>query len=640
MKISPRIVKIIIFLTLLLVAIFFIARYFIWINNYRDRIYPGIKIGSLDLGGKTLAETEGLIASRVKTIEETGLPLKYNKKTVTLATAVNSFDSDLSYQVLTFNVGETAQTAYGRPEDRTFLKYLLNIFQPKTQKNIKAVYTLNEDAVRSFLTDNFEELNIEPGNAYFSVSEQEENQFKLHSNQETLGKEINYPLLFEELRINLNNLENTSTIIKTRSKYPTVKLSDLTKLETEIEKIIYRGDLVLRRAEIDNEATSTDYWRIKADRLVTWASVQTNGADPKLYFDQEKIKEFLKINVAPKIDLEAALPRFEMKDGRVISWQTGKNGRQLDLEATAARITADFLNGQNEVDLIIKEVTGEWPATDNNLNIKEILGTGHSVFAGSPANRRHNIAVGAAALHGLLIKPGEEFSLIKTLGDISDKTGYLQELVIKGDKTVPEYGGGLCQIGTTVFRTALASGLPITSRQNHSYRVSYYEPAGTDATIYIPQPDLRFVNDTGNYILIQARIVKNDLYFDFWGTSDGRISTTTAPIIYNIVKPEPTKTIESEDLKPGEKKCTESSHNGADAYFDYKVIYPDNVTTTPIQERRFKSHYVPWQAVCLIGKNATSTSTSSATSTSNTSTSTINEIFPDQKATGTPAASD
>jgi len=359
-------------------------------------------------------------------------------------------------------------------------------------------------------------------------------------------------------------------------------------------------------------------WKIKTSRLVTWASVQKINDNLELYFDQEKIKEYLATTIAPEVNQEVILPRFEIKNGRVTSWQTGKNGRELDLDSSANEITKTLLEEKNETTLITKEVTAENLTADNNLQIKEKIGTGYSNFTGSSVSRRHNISTGAATLHGLLIKPGEEFSLIKTLGDVSAETGYLPELVIKGDKTVPEFGGGLCQVGTTIFRTALASGLPITMRQNHSYRVSYYEPAGTDATIYIPQPDLRFINDTGNYVLIQARIDKNNLYFDFWGTKDGRVATTTAPVIYNIVKPEATKIIESDSLKPGEKKCTESSHNGADAYFDYTVTYPEESTTTPVHERRFKSHYIPWRAVCLIGKATSSSPTTinpTATST-------------------------
>lgn len=193
--------------------------------------------------------------------------------------------------------------------------------------------------------------------------------------------------------------------------------------------------------------------------------------------------------------------------------------------------------------------------------------------------------------------------MIKALGEIDGPAGYLPELVIKGDKTVPEYGGGLCQIGTTLFRAVVDSGLPVTARRNHSYRVSYYEPAGTDATIYDPQPDFKFMNDTGNAILLQTKITGDKAVFTFWGKRDGRKVSYTKPTIYNIVKPQPTKIIETTDLKPGEKKCTEKAHNGADAYFDYQVIYPSGEE----KKVRFNSHYVPWREVCLVGVAASST---------------------------------
>lgn len=633
MKKNQRTLIIILSSVIFLALCLLFGAFFVWKNNYRDRVYPGIKIGNVDLGGKTFDETKKIVTARAGDITTAGLKFRYGQKNTVLATDVASFDSDLSYPAVTFDPEQTALNAYGDRSDKTFWHYLLNIFTPKKQKEIKAVYNLDQQAIRSFLADNYKELNISPENAYFSASENGRSEIVLQNNPERIGKEINYGELLDEVRANLDNLQNNTVIIKTQSKYPTIKQADLAGLEGEAKKIINRGDLTLRLQASDNGtstedvASTTDYWKIKPNKLITWVSVRPGSSGLSISLDLEKIKAYLLATISPKVDLEVVRPRFEIINGRVSSWLSGKSGRQLDIDATANQINADYANGLNETNIITKEIKDDSLTVDNNFNIKEVLGTGHSKFSGSSANRRHNIKVGAAALHGLLIKPGEEFSMIKTLGDVSDKTGYLPELVIKGNKTVPEYGGGLCQIGTTVFRAALSTGLPITMRQNHSYRVSYYEPAGTDATIYIPQPDLRFVNDTGNYILIQARIAKDDLYFDFWGVKDGRIATTTYPVIYNIVKPEPTKIVESTDLKPGQKKCTESSHNGADAYFDYTVIYPEG-TDNPIHKRRFKSHYVPWRAVCLVGKSATSTpvnSTSTSSQIPETGTSTDNK---------------
>jgi vancomycin resistance protein YoaR len=625
-----------------LLTVFFIYNYWNWKNNYSDKIYPGIKIGELDLGGKSIIEAKNLIDNQIKKIRNSGLQFRYNAKIITIPIETNSFDADLSYSLLTFDQQKTILLAYGDGPSRTFGYYLLTYFKLISPKTINVAYLLDEEKIKTLINNNFPELNIEPVNAYFSVSGNNSLEFKLQSNREQPGKEIDYRLVLSNLNNNLNNLKNDQIIIKTSSKYPTVRQIDLLGLDSKIKEIINRGDLTLQLnpatstiKNIEETATSTQLWEISSYKIAAWISAQNINNQPSISLDQDKIKQYLKTYVSPAIDQEPVRSRFKIVNGRISSWQKGKDGQQLDLEATAAQMTKNILNGQTSSDLIIKIIPVENLITDDYSNIKELIGTGKSVFTGSPANRIHNINVGAAALHGLLIKPGEEFSLIKALGEIDAKSGYLQELVIKGDKTVPEYGGGLCQIGTTIFRTALASGLPITMRQNHSYRVSYYEPAGTDATIYDPKPDLRFINDTGNYILIQTRIIKNNLYFDFWGTSDGRTVTTTTPVIYNIVKPEPAKIIETDSLKAGEKKCTESSHNGADAYFDYTVVYPKNSTTTPIQKRRFSSHYIPWQAVCLVGK----TNDTTATSTVSTASSTINATTTNQKALETSNAS-
>ncbi|MBI4122647.1 MAG: VanW family protein [Parcubacteria group bacterium] len=242
----------------------------------------------------------------------------------------------------------------------------------------------------------------------------------------------------------------------------------------------------------------------------------------------------------------------------------------------------------------------------NNLGIREILGVGTSNFAGSPPNRRHNIRVGAEAVNGTLIPPGEEFSLLATLGTIDGSTGYLPELVIKGNKTTPEYGGGLCQIGTTTFRGTLAAGLPVTARRNHSYTVAYYFDEhglpGTDATIYNPAPDYRFKNDTENHVLIVTRIEGNELFFEYWGTKDGRTVAQSDTRVWDRVSPPPTKYIETLDLPVGTRKCTESPHAGIKAAFDYAITYADGAKN----ETTFFSQYRPWQEVCLVGVEALS----------------------------------
>ena len=166
-----------------------------------------------------------------------------------------------------------------------------------------------------------------------------------------------------------------------------------------------------------------------------------------------------------------------------------------------------------------------------DLGLKEKIGSGMSNFRGSPKNRIHNIHNATSKFEGILIPPGEVFSFVENLGDVNESTGYKEELVIKNNKTFPEFGGGICQVSTTLFRSAVNTGLEITERRNHAYPVQYYSPQGTDATIYIPKPDLQFKNNTAKYIMLQPHIEGTILTFDIFGTSDGRQVRTEGPTL-------------------------------------------------------------------------------------------------------------
>ena len=324
-------------------------------------------------------------------------------------------------------------------------------------------------------------------------------------------------------------------------------------------------------------------------------------------FNSAALNKYLE-SKAPSFAITPIEAIFEMEEGKVTRLEPSAEGEKLDIkDSIAALEDAVFgVEGSKRVELPIIPVKPEVTTEESNpYGVREIIGVGATNFRGSPRNRRINIAVGAATLNGMVIPPDMEFSLMKALGEIDSEHGYTQELVIKKDKTVPEYGGGLCQIGTTTFRTAMASALPITERRNHSYRVSYYERdgdgwyigPGKDATIYDPWPDFKFKNDTGNSIIIMTDIDGNKLEFTFWGVNDGRVAEESEVQVWDITEPPEKKEIPSEDLKPGEEKCTEYPHAGAKAAFRYTITYADGTE----DEQRFFSLYRPWGEVCLIG---------------------------------------
>jgi len=200
------------------------------------------------------------------------------------------------------------------------------------------------------------------------------------------------------------------------------------------------------------------------------------------------------------------------------------------------------------------------------------------------------------------VAPGEEFSFNSAVGDISRASGYQTAYIISGGKTVLGDGGGVCQVSTTVFRAALNAGLPITERKAHAYRVGYYEQdskPGIDATVYNPTADLKFLNDTGNHILIQTKVdtVNLKMNVKIYGTKDGRVSEVSEPKISSQSSPLPTIYEDDPTLPVGQTKQIDWSAWGAKVSFNYKVS-KDNVT---VFEKTFYSNYQPWAAVYLRG---------------------------------------
>lgn len=582
----------------LFLAILFTALYCIFEYKYKDRIYPGVFIGNQNVGGYLQEKLNILFNQRINLIDQQGITFTYHNQKTILLPLITTVDGDIVKQLIDFNIQKNIKEAYSFGRGHGFM---INTFQKIhaliKKQHFEIYFAINDPEINNFLKEKFSHFETPAQNAKITYDKK-----KYYSNynfavkKEIYGQVINYQKGIKELKNNLASFSTQDIMLEATIDFPQIYAKDAVNIEAKAKKIMNNLPITVK--------TVDKTWTLKQNDVIDWLTLKNNIAKNSkdkimVGIDFATATQYFIDNISLDIDQKPVDAKFEVTNGKVAEFQASKDGKKLNIIKSLALIERALTGGKkNPVELVVEVVKSQTKTKDiNNLGIKEIIGTGHSNFSGSPRNRRHNIAVGAAAVNGTLIKPGDEFSLNTVLGEVDKAAGYLPELVIKDNKTIPEYGGGLCQIGTTVFRGTIASGLPVTMRRNHSYRVSYYEPAGTDATIYSPWPDYRFLNDTAKYILIQSRIEGNDLYFDFWGTKDGRIATSTYPTIYNYVKPGPAKIVETLDLEPGVKKCTEHAHSGVDAYFDYTVTYPNE----EIKKVRFKSHYVPWRAVCLLG---------------------------------------
>lgn len=330
--------------------------------------------------------------------------------------------------------------------------------------------------------------------------------------------------------------------------------------------------------------------------------------DASFTFDSEKFASL----VGPLQQKAYRAPvnaQFEIENNRVTTFKKSEDGTQLDVSKARefmnntinTAVTQQKTHFSYSIPRVVlkPEVTTEQA---NSFGIVEEIGSGTSLFHHSIPNRVHNVKVAATKVNGILVKPGEEFSFVKYLGDVSKATGYASAYVIQNGRTVLGDGGGVCQVSTTLFRALLNAGLPITERHAHSYRVGYYEedsPPGLDATVYYPTVDLKFVNDTGNYILIQSFFDPESfrLTYVLYGKKDGREVTLTKPVISGYAPaPEPLRQ-DDPSLPKGTEKQVDFAAAGARVIFQ-RIVKKGGKT---IIDESFSSRYSPWRAVFLVG---------------------------------------
>ena len=292
--------------------------------------------------------------------------------------------------------------------------------------------------------------------------------------------------------------------------------------------------------------------------------------------------------------------------------QESSVGRELDIDASIKAINEAVARGEHTVALVINEAQPRVAATatGQELGITQLIWSETSYFYGSSAERMQNIEAAARQYHGLLVAPGETFSMGEHLGDVSLDNGFAEALIIYGGRTIKGVGGGVCQVSTTLFRAVFNAGFPIVERTPHAYRVSYYEQnagggvdprlAGLDATVYFPLVDFKFTNDSPYWILMETYMGSSSLTWKFYSTSDGRSVTydTTGP---TNVAPAPSPLFEENpELKKNEMKQVDWAANGADVnvtrtvWKNGAVYFQDTVTT----------HYEPWQAICQYGPDS------------------------------------
>jgi len=316
--------------------------------------------------------------------------------------------------------------------------------------------------------------------------------------------------------------------------------------------------------------------------------------NPSIALDEEKMKDYFQNEIVSKIERPTSdVKIFTDENKKIVIEGKGQNGVKVSTQGLVASLDLALNSKTNRLKVPALEEKANVTVSDDlqDLGIKNLISTGHSAFAGSHTGRIKNINVGINKYNGLLVEQGATFSFNDNLGEVDAANGFVPELVIKAEGTVPEFGGGLCQVSSTLYRAALLAGFPIVERAPHSYVVSYYAQVmgnGMDATIYPGVQDLKFTNDSPGAIVIQAYTEGDQAYYKFYGTDDGRKVKLEGPYQGNYRSPGAAKIVETTKLPPGARKQVEINHTGFDVTW-YRYIVKDNQETKETLFSRYKA---------------------------------------------------
>jgi vancomycin resistance protein YoaR len=270
-------------------------------------------------------------------------------------------------------------------------------------------------------------------------------------------------------------------------------------------------------------------YRIPRWRVATLLKLPKNGAT-RLRIGGPAADAFFKAK-QEVVDTPAHDAQFVVTTNG-IRVQPSKNAQVLDVPKTVGALLAAAVRPTNRTAPIAVATQAPERTTQDALamGINGLYSSYTTYFGGVP-NRIHNVQLVAHLIDNTLIAPGKEFSFNATTGERNAAKGFLDAPVIINGELQSGLGGGVCQVSTTVFNSAYEGGLPITARTNHALYISHY-PQGRDATVNYPDTDLKFVNDTGHWLLLRTFVSSSSLTVNLYGTPQHRkVVSETAPLV-------------------------------------------------------------------------------------------------------------
>ena len=454
--------------------------------------------------------------------------------------------------------------------------------------------SVDATVLQTYLTEIARELEQPPHNAALSVAAG-----KVIPTAAAQGRQVLADATSRDVLHALQTLVPQQVAVRTRLLAPTLSDAGIAKAIADARTLLEQP-LVLRQGDRS--------WTWEPDRIAELLDVRVSGSVMTVAPDPERLAKAVD-DLAQRVDSGSGEPRVAFGVGKLKITQPGSTGWKLEQPEAVKAISETLWLANRTLALPVAELQPQvTPAKLATLGITELVAEGKTSFAGSAKYRVTNISAGAKRMNGVLIAPNAEFSFNTQLGEVDEANGFVEGYAVIGNRTQLEWGGGVCQDSTTLFRAAFWAGLPITERHAHPFYISWYDDysfpdaagPGMDATIYTGVSDLKFVNDTGNWLLLEANVDTANavLTMQLYGTKPDRSVSISSHVVGNQIDPpsEP-RIINDASVPSGTFKQTDTARKGMDIEV-YRVITEKGEQRKP---ELFFTRFKAWPNVFVRG---------------------------------------
>lgn len=539
---------------------------------HHNRVFAGVEAAGIKVGGLTLEEATAKIASEAQNIAPPRLTLKAGDKTLEVSASELGWKPDARATALrAFAVGRT------RIAER--------FAALRGQVKIPLVPSIDPGALEKRLQGVAQSLEYPPTNARIVF---QNGQYLVAPEKAGLELDI-------QAAIEIYTKYPEQTVLEFFPKTLTPRLT-----ARMLEPVARKANELLRPLTlVYAEASPTGGGKVYQRTLSEAEVASLLSVGEEIGVDSKALSKIL-AQMAARHDRLPKDARYSLGPGGQLTVQPEVNGWKMNQPESHKRLELALLRPDlSEFHLTVVPKAAQVRAADlpkaENL---QLLAEATTHYGGSSPERIANVHAAARNLDGYVVPAGGVFSFNDAIGSISPENGFKEALVISEGRTVKGVGGGVCQVSTTAFRALYQAGLPILERNQHAYRVRWYDPiVGYDAAVYQPYLNLRATNDTPGPIVVRTTFTRSSLTVQLYGLPDGRKVVVSKPTILSRTPHPPPQYIVDPSLPAGQIKQVDWAVDGFRTRITRTIVRPGGQVITDVLNSNFR----PWRAVYQVG---------------------------------------